>query len=95
MFENLLNVSSEVEEILHRRIEGKRLSAKDACRLMNSQNDEVLAEGIVANSVRKNVIGNTVTYVVNRNINFTNVCIGTCKFCAFRRAKCRRCLSPQ
>ncbi len=41
----------------------------------------------IADELRKETKGDIVTYVVNRNINFTNVCIGNCKFCAFRREK--------
>ncbi|MFQ5976232.1 MAG: 5-amino-6-(D-ribitylamino)uracil--L-tyrosine 4-hydroxyphenyl transferase CofH, partial [Candidatus Hydrothermarchaeales archaeon] len=40
---------------------------------------------LVANEMRRRRVGEVVTYVVNRNINFTNVCIGNCRFCAFRR----------
>ncbi len=39
----------------------------------------------LADKLRKKACGETVTYVINRNINFTNRCIGTCKFCAFRK----------
>ena len=38
----------------------------------------------LADQLRKKTVGETVTYVINRNINFTNRCIGTCRFCAFR-----------
>ncbi len=41
----------------------------------------------IADTLRKNVVGDIVTYVINRNINFTNRCIGTCKFCAFRKSE--------
>ncbi len=39
----------------------------------------------LADRLRKKAVGDTVTYVINRNINFTNRCIGTCRFCAFRK----------
>ncbi len=39
----------------------------------------------LADKLRKKAAGDTVTYVINRNINFTNRCVGTCKFCAFKR----------
>ncbi|MDP2726398.1 MAG: 5-amino-6-(D-ribitylamino)uracil--L-tyrosine 4-hydroxyphenyl transferase CofH, partial [Dehalococcoidia bacterium] len=39
----------------------------------------------VADTLRRELVGDVVTYVVNRNINFTNVCAGSCSFCAFRR----------
>ncbi len=41
----------------------------------------------IADELRKKEKGDVVTYVVNRNINFTNVCVGNCKFCAFREEK--------
>lgn len=41
----------------------------------------------LADDIRKDIVGDTVTYVVNANINFTNVCSGTCKFCAFKAEK--------
>ncbi len=39
----------------------------------------------LADRLRKKAVGDKVTYVINRNINFTNRCIGTCRFCAFRK----------
>lgn len=39
----------------------------------------------LADMLRKKAVGDVVTYVVNRNINFTNMCVGTCRFCAFRK----------
>jgi len=39
----------------------------------------------LADSLRKRAAGDVVTYVVNRNINFTNICVGDCKFCSFKR----------
>lgn len=38
-----------------------------------------------ADRLRQELVGDTVTYVVNRNVNISNVCVGTCKFCGFRR----------
>ena len=40
---------------------------------------------VAADILRRELVGNLVTYVVNRNINFTNVCFVGCKFCAFSR----------
>jgi len=49
---------------------------------------EMNAEEIIsfADDLRRRSIGDTVTYVVNRNINFTNICIGNCRFCSFKHA---------
>ncbi len=41
----------------------------------------------VADELRREVVGDTVTYVVNRNINFTDICINNCKFCSFRNRR--------
>lgn len=41
----------------------------------------------IADDLRKKIIGDTVTYIINANINYTNICSGTCKFCAFKKNK--------
>lgn len=66
--------------IIERAWAGK-FSMDDALGLHNDPN--VLFP--LADRLRKKAVGDTVTYVVNRNINFTNRCIGTCKFCAFKK----------
>ena len=59
---------------------------RDQCRLLaNADGDDLLGLLVAANSLRRELVGNLVTYVVNRNINFTNVCFVGCKFCAFSR----------
>ncbi len=78
-------MNPEVDAILDRVLSGKRLSEEDALLLMQVEGDDILALGIAASKIRERMVGDTVTYVVNRNINFTNVCTGSCKFCAFRR----------
>src|SRR5689334_16118397 len=54
-------------------------------QLANSEGDDLLGLLVAANALRSELAGNIVTYVVNRNINFTNVCFIGCKFCAFSR----------
>ncbi|MEE9474733.1 MAG: 7,8-didemethyl-8-hydroxy-5-deazariboflavin synthase subunit CofH [Candidatus Hydrothermarchaeaceae archaeon] len=78
-------MNPEVDAILDRALSGKRLSEEDALLLMQVEGEDILALGIAASKIRERMVGDTVTYVVNRNINFTNVCTGSCKFCAFRR----------
>ena len=51
--------------------------------LADAQGDDLLALAVAADELRRSIVGDTVTYVVNRNINFTNVCFVGCKFCAF------------
>ncbi len=53
--------------------------------LANAEGDDLLGLLVAADSLRRELAGNIVTYVVNRNINFTNVCFVGCKFCAFSR----------
>ncbi|MDJ0508200.1 MAG: 7,8-didemethyl-8-hydroxy-5-deazariboflavin synthase subunit CofH [Crocosphaera sp.] len=62
------------------------LSESDAMLLL-SQKDETIINKIrqSADNLRQKQVGNTVTYIINRNINFTNICEQHCNFCAFRR----------
>jgi FO synthase len=77
-------VRTAVEAVLTTR-EGASLSREQALLLANAQGDDLLGLLIAANDLRGELVGNLVTYVVNRNINFTNICFVGCKFCAFSR----------
>ena len=57
--------------------------AEDAVALMAATGDALEAVVALADDLRRDVVGDEVTYVVNRNINFTNVCYTGCRFCAF------------
>jgi FO synthase subunit 2 len=81
----LVSVSPEVQEILEKALDGKRITPEEALVLMHANADDLIAIGLVANKLRERNVGDFVTYVVNRNINFTNICIGSCGFCAFKR----------
>ena len=60
--------------------------AREQCALLaKADGDDLLGLLVAADAVRRELVGNIVTYVVNRNINFTNVCFVGCKFCAFSR----------
>ena len=65
--------------------EGGRLSREQCLLLANAEGDDLLGLLVAADTLRRDLVGNLVTYVVNRNINFTNVCFVGCKFCAFSR----------
>jgi 2-iminoacetate synthase ThiH len=59
---------------------------RDECSLLaRADGDDLLGLLVAADLVRRELVGNLVTYVVNRNINFTNICFVGCKFCAFSR----------
>ena len=78
-------VDPEISTILNRSLDGQDPSVEDAVKLFNCNGIEMHALVLVADELRRRTIGNIVTYVVNRNINFTNVCIKRCGFCAFSR----------
>ena len=74
-----------ISNILDKAIAEKEISTKDALELFDAKGIDFHLVGMVADILRKRRVGDTVTYVVNRNINFTNVCIKQCGFCAFSR----------
>jgi 7,8-didemethyl-8-hydroxy-5-deazariboflavin synthase CofH subunit len=81
-------LTSPVRSSLVRVLEtqnGDALSLDDSYLLANSDGDDLLGVLVAANLLRAELVGNIVTYVVNRNINFTNICFVGCKFCAFSR----------
>ncbi len=78
-------VDREVRAILARALDGAELSLAEGARLSRTEGRELQALTLVADELRRRQVGDTVTYVVNRNINFTNVCIKHCTFCAFSR----------
>jgi FO synthase len=63
--------------------DGAKLSRDQCLQLAHARGDDLFGLVVAANQLRKSTVGETVTYVVTRNINFTNVCIIGCKFCAF------------
>ncbi len=65
--------------------DGGVLSRKQCLELACAEGDDLLGLLVAADALRRELAGNLVTYVVNRNINFTNVCFVGCKFCAFSR----------
>ncbi len=81
----LRNIDSEVSEILNNSLSNKEISTSDTIKLFNVNGLELSLLNLIANELRKRQNGNIVTYVINRNINFTNVCIKQCGFCAFSR----------
>lgn len=77
-------VGASLETILETQ-NGSSISLEAAYRLAHAESDDLLGLLAAANLLREDLCGNLVTYVVNRNINFTNICFVGCKFCAFSR----------
>ncbi len=85
-FDYLLRQSDPlIAATLDRALSEKEISAEEASRLFYAKGLDFHLIGIVADELRKRRVGDIVTYVINRNINFTNVCIKQCGFCAFSR----------
>lgn len=74
-----------VSETLDRALSEKEVSVKEATRLYETKGLDSQLVGLVADELRRRRVGDIVTFVVNRNVNFTNVCIKQCGFCAFSR----------
>ncbi len=64
---------------------GGAITAEEAFRLAYAEGDDLLGLLVAANTLRTELCGHIITYVVNRNINFTNICFIGCKFCALSR----------
>lgn len=78
---------SRVSRILDRCRSGERVAQVDAEILFRVRGGDVEAVCHAANALRRETNGDVVTYVVNRNINYTNVCLYKCTFCAFSKGK--------
>ena len=78
------NARATVEHVLGTQ-DGGSVPREEWIELANADGDDLLGLILAADELRREIAGNLVTYVVNRNINFTNICFVGCKFCAFSR----------
>ena len=86
MLERLLSdISPEVARVLDGALSGRELSADDALLLMQTDGADFQALTRAADVARAEDVGDDVSFVINRNINFTNVCYTGCSFCGFSR----------
>lgn len=69
------------EDLYERALSGE-ITREDAINLYREKPHDLFS---LADELRSEAVGDVVTYIVNRNINFTNKCVGSCRFCAFRR----------
>jgi FO synthase len=84
---NVDTATPEVASILERSAAGEELAEADLARLFQARGDDYHAVCQAADVLRAKVNGDRVTYVVNRNINYTNICYFRCQFCAFAKGK--------
>jgi FO synthase subunit 2 len=81
----LTAASPNVAKVLEKTLAGKDLDFEDGLLLSSLEGNSLLALVKIADELRRRVVGDRITYVVNRNLNFTNVCIVGCAFCGFSR----------
>lgn len=74
---------SDISDILEDALKGRRLGLDDCVRLVKS--DDAYSMGLAASIMRQRLFGDTITFINNIILNYTNVCITYCKFCAFYR----------
>jgi len=80
-------VSRDVRAVLDRAVEEEDLTEGEIVRLIRARGDDFNAVVQAADALRRERNGDTVSYVVNRNINYTNICYFKCQFCAFSKGK--------
>jgi FO synthase len=81
------SVSADVRDIVQHCREGQDLGEAQITRLFNARGNDFSHVVHAANALRAQENGDAVSYVVNRNINYTNVCYFKCQFCAFSKGK--------
>jgi 5-amino-6-(D-ribitylamino)uracil---L-tyrosine 4-hydroxyphenyl transferase len=83
---NQIKDTDIVAGILNKAEQETDISVSEAIKLIEQPNPDIRANiARTADKLRQKQVGDTVTYVINRNINFTNICEQHCSFCAFRR----------
>ncbi|MEX0922458.1 MAG: 5-amino-6-(D-ribitylamino)uracil--L-tyrosine 4-hydroxyphenyl transferase CofH [Rhodovibrionaceae bacterium] len=82
-----LGGSDDIARILDRARGGEELAEREIVRLFAARDGELAQVSKAADLLRQEVSGETVSYVVNRNINYTNICYFKCAFCAFSKGK--------
>ena len=86
--------SRSILSILDAAEEGERLSEADIVTLFDADQDDFAAIVDRADRLRRQAVGDTLTYAVNRNINYTNICLYKCGFCAFSKGSTKAMRGP-
>ena len=77
------HLDPHVAEILQYALEGQELTTQDAEYLLSVTGSDTFAITAAADIIRRYQAGDKVSFVINRNVNFTNICVNSCRFCAF------------
>ncbi len=86
--------SASVQTLLRHAEAGARLSERDIVTLFDADGHDLAAIVAQADRLRQETIGDTLTYAVNRNINYTNICLYKCGFCAFSKGSTKAMRGP-
>ena len=81
----LAAASPRISSLLEKSLAGQDLGLEEGLALAHAEGNDLTALVKVADEIRRRVVGDRITYVVNRNLNFTNICIVGCAFCGFSR----------
>ena len=81
----LSTLTPAISRILDRALSNHEIAVDEATQLFDAEGSDLLAMTAAVDYLRSQTIGDVVMYVINRNINFTNVCVKACGFCAFSR----------
>ncbi|PSN94930.1 7,8-didemethyl-8-hydroxy-5-deazariboflavin synthase subunit CofH [Candidatus Marsarchaeota G2 archaeon ECH_B_SAG-C16] len=81
----LKNIEGDVSSILDKALDGREVNVEEGAKLFGVKAGALTLLLLTADYLRKKSVGDFATFVVNRNINFTNVCVKRCGFCAFSR----------
>src|SRR5260370_10996766 len=81
------SVDADIDRSVNKATRGDRLDPPDIVRLFSARGADYRRVITAADELRRSVSGNVVRYVVNRNINYTNICYFRCRFCAFSKGK--------
>jgi FO synthase len=80
-------VAGNLSRLVDKAVSGRTLTEQEIVALFRTRGDEFCAVAEAADALRASVCGGTVSYVVTRNINYTNICTFRCQFCAFSKGK--------
>ena len=84
---SIARASPPLDALIERAAAGGELAAQDIVRLFSARGPDFDALVSASDALRRKTVGDAVTYVVNRNINYTNVCLYHCGFCAFSKGR--------
>ncbi|GAC1346204.1 MAG: bifunctional FO biosynthesis protein CofGH [Ktedonobacteraceae bacterium] len=81
------SIMPDITAIIEKALSGTDLTEMDIVRLFQARGEEFAVVCATADDLRRRINGDVVSYVVNRNINYTNICYFRCQFCAFSKGK--------